>query len=332
MAGSEVRTGRMAQPTESGTGGSRAGERGPALAVLATAPRPGLVLQGCCPPLTPTEAGALQTAWLKQVVQELPGAAVFLFGRPADAMPMLRYFAGPGVELREWPATVSPGSGAEPMLAAAAALFNAGHGPVLVRGVDAPQPQQADLLACLAACQRGEFVWAPDQRGDPWLCGFADAAQLQALLQAGPSGRALADAVAVRRGPWARTIRDQLDLPMLWHERCGADAGPPTLPVRDLQSALQFFETVFDTELRSRDDNQALIAAPTFPLRLQQRGLDFVANGVCLQVDDAKALFASLQPHDVVAPGDRPALATDGRWDFTTTDPFGNRLTFRGPD
>ncbi|MCB9887499.1 MAG: hypothetical protein H6838_18555 [Planctomycetes bacterium] len=314
--------------------------------MLATAPRPGLVLRGCCPPLTPAEAGAMQTAWLKQVVQELPGAAVVLFGQPADAMPMLRYFAGPGVELREWPKPFDPRGAADPMLDAAAALFAAGHGPVLVRAVDAPEPQQEDLLACLQACRGGEFVWAPDQRGAPWLCGFADAAQLRALLDAGARGQALSGEaqsgeaqtgeaqtgqIAVRRGPWARTVRDELDLPMLWHERRGEGAGAPTLPVRDLQSALQFFETVFGTELLSRDAAQALIAAPSFTLRLQQRGPSFAANGVCLQVDAVQALFASLQPHDLVAAGDRPACATDGRWDFTATDPFGNRLTFRGP-
>lgn len=287
-----------------------------------------MVLQGCCPPLTPAEAGALQTAWLKQIVQELPGAAVVLFGRPDDAMPMLRYFAGPGVELRAWPATAPV---VDPMLAAADALFAADHGPVLVRSADAPQPQQEELLACLAATARGDLVLAPDQRGAPWLCGFADRSQVQALARAGAQRRALGSDVVVRRGPWARTVQDADDLELLLHERRGTTNGPPRLPVRDLQSALQFFETVFEAELLARDGRSASIETPTFALHLEQRGTAFLANGLCFSVAAPESLFASLRHHDIVAPGDHPAVATDGLRDFTVTDPSGNRLTFRGP-
>ncbi|MEO6595773.1 MAG: hypothetical protein ABIP94_13560, partial [Planctomycetota bacterium] len=150
----------MVHQTESGARGSSGPGgtgKGAALAILATAPRPGLVLQELCPPLMPSEASALQTAWLKHIVRELPGASVFLYGRPADALPMLRYFAGPGVELREWPGANEPGT-VESMATVAGELFAEGYGPVLVRTMDAPEPTEAVLLACLRAAARGDLV------------------------------------------------------------------------------------------------------------------------------------------------------------------------------
>lgn len=307
----------MVQPTESGAAGSLGRAKGPALGILAVAPRPGAVLQGCCPPLTAAEAGALQTAWLKLVAQELPGAAVILFGTPPDAMPMLKYFAGPGVELRPWPAV----AGGEPMLAAAAALFADGYGPVLVRTADAPDVTEQDLKNCLGAVRDDGLLLAPDQRGHVWLLGAHDAAALAALQNGDP-------AVAKRRGPWRRTVRHADDLTALLHERL-RDGGPPTLGVRDLQSALQFYEVVLAAELISRREPGATVRFWGHDVRLVARPDDFVPNGLRLSVDDVVACRDGLGAHQVVAPGDDLATDIDGSAGFAVTDPFGNRLVCR---
>lgn len=317
----------MAQPTETAGPGSPPTGKGAVLALLATAPRPGLSLRGCCPPLTPAEAGALQTAWLKAAAQELPGATVLLYGQPLDALPMLKYFAGPGVDLRPFRGQLGPG-GQEPIQTLAAELFAEGFGPVLVRLCDVPDAVEADLVACLAAVQRGRLVLAPDQRGQAWLAGFADPGQLTAF--------ALPDAhrLPIQRGPWRRTIRHGDDLLHLLHERRDGSAGPAALGVRNLQASLQFYEVVLGAELRGRQPDRATIgfgdeklAGET--LHLVERGPEFVPNGLCRTVDDLEALRARLGDHQVVAPGDELALAVDGRRDVTLTDPCGNRLTFR---
>lgn len=317
----------MAQPTDSHGAGSA--PAGPALAILATAPRPGLVLTGCCPPLTPVEAGALQTAWLKQIVQELPGVQVHLLGRPADAAPMLRYFAGPGVELQEWRDRSDEHGPVDPMLAAAAALFAAGSGPVLVRTADAPEPRQDDLLSCVAAARQGQMVWAPDQRGAPWLCAFASVAQVHELAAASRERRRLDPALPLRRGPWARTVQHHDDLLLLLRER-QPEHGAAWLPVPDLQSALQFFEVVFEAELLAREPEAAAIAFAGTELRLVARR-DFVRNGMRVPTPDAAALHASLAGRGAIAPGDELATTVAGRANFTVTDPFGNRLLFEAP-
>jgi glycosyltransferase A (GT-A) superfamily protein (DUF2064 family) len=199
----------MAHQTESQGRGSAGAGRGPALVVLATAPRPGLVLPGTCPPLRAAEAAGLQTAWLKEIAQELPGTAVHLCGRPADALPMLHYFAGPGVELHEWRSDHRGAMVRDVLARAAAEAFAAGHRPVLVRTADTPDVDRATLLACLDAARRGDCVLGRDQRGAPWLLAAADA-------DASANARA-------RPGPWARCVSDAMDLWLLLHERLGAD-------------------------------------------------------------------------------------------------------------
>ncbi len=310
----------MAQPTESYPGGSAAGGRGPALAILTQAPRPGLVGNECCPPWTPAEIAALHTAWLKRIAQEMAGVAVFLFGRPTDALPMLRYFAGPGVELREW-----RGDPAEPAAAVAAALQALGHGPVLVRTATAPDATEADVRLCLAAAQRGETVLAADQRGDAWLQAFP------ALRTGGPPAGDVPP--QPRRGPWARTVHNADDLALLLHERGGPEAvaAPPPLPVRDLQAALQFYETVLGTELLLRDETGATLGHAGFRLRLQARGAGFTGNGLRLDVADVETPHAAAARHGAIAPRDGLAVAADGRACFGLVDADGNRLWFRGP-
>jgi catechol 2,3-dioxygenase-like lactoylglutathione lyase family enzyme len=324
----------MPHQTDSAPPGSSRPGRGPALAILATAPRPGLVLQGACPPLRPAEAAALQTAWLKGIAQELPGAAVVLFGAPADALPMLRYFAGPGVELREWRARGDARGQIDPFSAAALELFEVGHAPVLVRTADAPEPTTADLLGCLVAAAAGEFVWAPDQRGEPWLVGLPTPVHAAALHNAHRRAAELPAALlalglpaAVRRGPWTRTVLDDTDLTMLLHERTPA-AGDPTLPVQDLQAALQFYEHAFGTELLSRDDRQATVRGPGFTVRLRQVGPGGRRNGLWLPCNDPRAAAAALDGRAPIAELDLPQDLAGGGCDFTATDLDGNRLTF----
>jgi glycosyltransferase A (GT-A) superfamily protein (DUF2064 family)/catechol 2,3-dioxygenase-like lactoylglutathione lyase family enzyme len=304
----------MAQQTETRGHGSAGGDRGPALAILATAPRPGLVLTGACPPLRPAEAAGLQTAWLKHLVQELPGVAVVLCGRPADALPMLRYFAGPGVELQPWPEPGHGPVGLDALQRAAAALLDGVQAPVLVRTADTPDVAAATVLACLDAARDGHAVLGRDQRGAAWLLAAPDRAAL---------------ARTPRRGPWARSVQHGDDLALLLQERLGPDrAEPLTLPVRDLQAALRFYECVFATELLATDGQTATLAGPAFRLRLAARGTSFHPNGLRLPVRDCRALAAALAPHRVVLAGDEPDAGRGAGNAFTATDACGNRLTF----
>lgn len=321
----------MVHQTETGPGGSSATTGSPALAVLATAPRPGLVLTGLCPPFSAAEAAALQTAWLKHIVQELPGAVVFLFGRPASALPMLHYFAGPGVTLREWrtePAGAErhpePATRLERVMAATALeLFAMGHAPVLVRTSDAPDVPTTNLLACLAAARAGHRVMALDQRGAPWLLGWpSHAAAMAATAGQGSPGR---------RGPWARTVQNADDLTLLLHERAPRPGDAASLPVRDLQAALRFYETTTSAQLHSRSDTQATIDVAGTKVRLVQRGRDFTANGLWLSCDDDQELAdlaAMLAEHDCIGAGDELATGVGGDTACTATDQDGNRLTF----
>lgn len=315
MRDKEVRTGRMAHQTESGPTGSGPAAKGPALAILAVAPRPGLVLPGLCPPFSPTEAGALQTAWLKGIVQELPGVAVHLFGGPADALPMLRYFAGPGVTLRPWqPAAPDLAT----LLAAAAELLAEGHAPVAVRTTDAPDAPTAAVLACLAAAAVAPVV-ARDQRGEPWLLAVPDAMQLAALRSGAVTGS---------RGPWARSVRDPDDLALLLSERSEGPADAPVLPVVDLQSALRFHEVVFGSEVLGRDPESATVRLCDARIRLHQRRSDFAPNGLRLPCADFDTRIVALREHGCIAAGDAPGPGVDGGIDTTATDQDGNRWTF----
>jgi len=300
------------------------GTQGAVLAILATAPRPGLVLQAACPPLLPAEAGALQTAWLKHIAQELPGVKVLLCGRPDDALAMLRYFAGPGVDLRGWPA-----GGGDPIVALARELFAAGHLPVLIRTADSPEPTPEQLLPCVEAARRGAFVWAPDQRGGAWLCGFADPAQVEALAQGGPPAPQ-----PRHQGPWARRVQDGLDWELLLAERGrghGMVVPPPRLPVQNLQASLQFYEALFGARLVARQDAWARIAIAGQLLDLQASAVPFLANGLRLELPGATAQVAawtsSFGMHAVQTDCGGGDVATD----TTFVDPDGNRLTFCEP-
>lgn len=328
----EVRTQKMGGQTDSTHKGSPDPNRvapagptpcpaGPVLAILTTAPRPGLALAAACPPLTPTEAGALQTAWLKHIVQELPGVAVMLCGTPADAMPMLRYFAGPGVQLRGWPVTAG-----EPTLALARELFAAGHGPVLIRTGDAPEPQQGELLACLAAARDGHFVWAPDQRGGAWLCGFASLAQVEAVAAGG-----LAAATPRWPGPWARRVVDGLDWLLLLEERArrhGLPAGPLRLPVQNLQASLQFYEAQCSARLLERQATCARIEVAGIELWLQATAVPFLPNGLWLELPAQTANAAPGSSSFGMVRGGQTANAGDHAIAATVVDPDGNHLTF----
>ncbi|MBL8751488.1 MAG: VOC family protein [Planctomycetes bacterium] len=286
------------------------------MGILATAPRPGLVLQGLCPPLTEAEAAALGTAWMKALVTELPGVAVHLLGRPADAMPMLRYFAGPGVSPSDWnePGTARPNRST--MVRALHTLLDRGHAPVAVRTVDAPDTTEAGVLGCLDAARLGS-VEALDQRGEPWLLAAPDREAVQDLA----AGR------AARRGPWARTVQVVDDLVLLAHERDPAH-GTPMLPVRDLQAALRFYESLFASELLARTDNFAFLGIGGARLALHERRLDFVKNGVRLPCSDLSTRIVCAREAGAL---DETACETAGTGvgkEATATDQDGNRITF----
>jgi catechol 2,3-dioxygenase-like lactoylglutathione lyase family enzyme len=327
----------MARPTETSSAGSRA--RGAALGVLATEPRPGLVLAELCPPLDPGEAAALQTAWLKRIVQALPGAAVYLCGGPDDAAPMLRYFAGPGVELR----ARRGGDPAAQFAAAGRELLAAGHDPIALCTADTPNAHDRDRLACLDAARSGAVVAAPDQRGRTWLLAMPAAAA--ALLDALPAGLAHDDvrAAALRlgcpteRGQWARSVREPLDLELLWRERKAADAAafdgciePPALFVRDLQAALQYYETRLGCELAAREERCATVVLEGLAVRLRGAGPAFAANGLRLPCRDVEALARTFAARGVrpAAAADAPADTVGGGRDATFADQDGNRLCF----
>ncbi len=309
----------MPQATVSGTSGSNAPASGAALGILATAPRPGLVLTGLVPSLTAAEAAALATAWMKVLVAELPGVAVQLFGRPADAMPMLRYFAGPGVTPCVWdePGTARPDRAA--MLRALTTLLDRGHAPVAVRVPDAPDTTEADVVACLQAAAH-DPVEALDQRGEPWLLAAPDRDAILDLAAGRPA----------RRGPWARTVRVFDDLVLLAHERDPA-RGAPTLPVRDLQAALRFYESVFAAELLARSDTFAFLGIGAARITLQARGLDFVKNGVRIPCDDPSSMIVRAREDHALDESTPDGDRIGGGKDATATDQDGNRITFFAP-
>ena len=225
------------------------------------------------------------------------------------------------------------------MAHAAMELLAEGYGPVVVRTADTPDPRPADLLACVEAARRGELVVAGDQRGSTWLVGLPAAAQAEALLAAARDLRGLPAAlarmspdrpIAIRRGPWARTVQNPDDLALLLHERRPPGGEAPALPVRDLQAALRFYEVVFAGSLAAQSRTAATVTFAGAAVQLVARGSDFLANGLCVRSPDLAALAARAAPHGCIGPGDGLAIGVGGGSDFTATDQDGNRLTFVG--
>lgn len=348
MPREQVRTRGMRPQTETTPGGSTGSGRGPALAWIATAPRPGLVLERLCPPLDPAEAAALQTAWLKRLVQPVPGVATLLYGTPTDALGMLRYFAGPGIELRPQPA----GDRREVLALCFAELFAAGFAPVAVRNCVTPEAGPGAVAAALQEAARGSVVLAPDQHGDCWLIALphpvpelfrdgpdqASAGTWSALL----AQRATQLGLRAATGATAIAVRDAEDLWQLWRDRGAGASRPrlrravPVLPVHNLQAALQFYEVQFGCELLARDEVSATIARDGFVGRLRA-GRDDTdcaagrreggAPTVDIEVADITAFAAELRARQV----DATPLAADSGGHaagFEVQDPDGNTLRF----
>lgn len=199
--------------------------------ILGKVPRAGFAKVRLSPPLQPEEASALYGAWLRRLVQPMPGIATYFAGYPVEAVSVLRHFAGPGVTL-----VPAPGDrfGARCDAVIAAAL-TAGHAPVAVRGTDAPDAGDDAVRACLSLAAPGRLVLAPDQRDGFWCVVVSVAApQLFASGDGNGAGRAaVAERAAalgleVRLGPSAWRVDSHRDLAALWLERAGD--GPRMVP------------------------------------------------------------------------------------------------------
>lgn len=135
---------------------------GPALIVLAKAPRPGRSKTRLCPPCTPEQAAALAAAALADTMRAVEGAPA---GRrvlvlEGDAAPWRR----PG-----WEILPQRGAGLDERLAAAFADVG---GPAVLIGMDTPQVTPALLGAALRRLAVDEAVLGPAPDGGYWAVGL----------------------------------------------------------------------------------------------------------------------------------------------------------------
>lgn len=304
---------------------------------------------GLCPPLLPEEAAGLYAAWLRRIVQPLPGVATFLYGEPRGGLEVLRYFAVPGVELREQ----GPGDRWARLADCFAALFAAGHGPVAVRTTDAPEAGAGEVKAAFAQSRAERIVLAPDQRGGVWLVVLA--APCPALftgLEAVVADTAR-DRLAVRAralglevvlGPVAHEVHDWADLERLASLRSGAAptsaataAEPlrfartiPVLPVRNLQAAKQWYEVQLGCELVVDSDGYAGMRRGQIEIHLSQcqDAASGGQSGCRVEVAGIDALWEELRPRDILRAHGELRDQPWGFREFTVVDCDGNAITF----
>jgi catechol 2,3-dioxygenase-like lactoylglutathione lyase family enzyme len=319
------------------------------LVFLATAPRPGAVGDGFCPPLRPEEAAAVHAAWLRRIVQPIPGIATFLHGHPPNGLEMLRYFAVPGVELRAQ-------RGADRWARLAASFedaFAAGYAPVAVRSTEAPDAGIAEIEAAFAQSRPGRIVLAPDQRDGFWLAvlaapcpelfsGLGDVPLAAARERVAARARELGLEVAA--GPVAHAVHTWADLQQLAELRGGAPppaagrgAEPmrlrqaiPVLPVRNLQAAKQWYEVQLGCELVVDSPRYAGMRRGAMEIHLSV--CDEVASGGLsgcrVEVAGIDALYAELQPRDILHAHGGLRDQPWGFREFTVVDCDGNAITF----
>jgi len=190
---------------------------------FAKAPRPGQVKTRLCPPLTPTEAAHLYTAFLKELLVPVEGARTLVYGWPADALGELRPLVPEGLELR-------PQVGDDlfaRMTACFEELFREGHGPVLIRNTDSPDLPTERITAALQNSQPGTVVLGPDLGGGYYLIALAEPCpDLLHDVQGGGSG----DVAALRQRaeqlglqvielPAERDVDTFEDLLQMWRDR-----------------------------------------------------------------------------------------------------------------
>jgi glycosyltransferase A (GT-A) superfamily protein (DUF2064 family) len=146
---------------------------GPAVVIMARAPRRGEVRRALEPLLGAEGASALQTALIVEAARwahEVAPGAVHVAHDPPDAGPALRALTGPGV-------TVFPqnGEGIAGRLAdAAARVFGHHEGPLLIVWPDLPCLRRGHAVAALEDLGTGcQLVLGPAIDGGLYLIGIA---------------------------------------------------------------------------------------------------------------------------------------------------------------
>ena len=159
-------------------------EGGCAIAVMAKAPRPGLVKTRLVPPLSPSAASALSASFLRDITENIAraGRAAEIHGYVAYAPVGLEatfdgvLAGGTRLVLADGASIVNPGvSGfGRPLLHAAQALFAKGHDSVCLLNADSPTlPTRLIVQAASALadpCDR--VVLGPAEDGGYYLIGM----------------------------------------------------------------------------------------------------------------------------------------------------------------
>jgi|SRR5579859_387351 len=147
-------------------------QAGPAVLIMAKAPRPGTVKTRLHPVLGPAGCAVLAERLLRHTVsvaQAAGGAAVFVAVEPPDALDEVASLIPAGVRLL-------PQRGAqlgERLAAAAGEVFASGHGPVVVIGTDAPTLTASRLVQAFGDLERGRgVVFGPACDGGYYLAGL----------------------------------------------------------------------------------------------------------------------------------------------------------------
>jgi uncharacterized protein len=147
-----------------------------AIAVMAKASIPGRAKTRLTPPLTPEEAAGLNTAFLRDIADNLMSAsalaniAPFMAFAPAGGAPFFRDVLPPCIGLVE---AVAPSFG-ECLLHAAATLLDAGHDAVCLLNSDSPTLPTAYLTAAATALAApgDRIVLGPSTDGGYYLLGL----------------------------------------------------------------------------------------------------------------------------------------------------------------
>ena len=158
-------------------------QAGPAIAVMAKAPRPGLAKTRLIPALGAEGAAALARAFLEDSaalaadVAAQAGGAALVFATPDDACDEIAAITG--LE------TLGQGAGdlGARMVAAFETLFARGHRAAILIGTDSPALPASHLATALTllAAQPGRAVFGPAGDGGYWMVGLT--APAPALFQ-----------------------------------------------------------------------------------------------------------------------------------------------------
>jgi rSAM/selenodomain-associated transferase 1 len=150
-----------------------------AIAAMAKASIAGRAKTRLSPPLTPEEAAGLNTAFLRDIADNLLGASTLaniaphMAFAPAGSAPFLHQILPAGVGLME---TVAPSFG-ECLLQAATRLLEAGHAAVCLLNSDSPTLPAAYLVAAATALAApgDRVVLGPSTDGGYYLIGLKQA-------------------------------------------------------------------------------------------------------------------------------------------------------------